>query len=89
MNSADWRIGFQKNVPKLIVVGIIIALIGFVFVLIVMNIFPQDEIFPAGRKQTFALNIFGLSGFIFYGGLALVIFGIFMYIITHTTNPSD
>ena len=89
MKSADWRIGFQKNVPKLIVIGIIIALIGFVFGLIVMNIFPLDEVFPTGRKQTFALTIFGLSRFILYGGLGLIILGIFMYIITRTVKPSD
>lgn len=87
--SRDWTIGFYKNVPKLIVIGIMIALIGFVFGLIIMNTYPLDEIFPTGRKQTFALTIFGLSRFILYGGLALVLFGIFMYVITRTAKPSD
>lgn len=87
--SRDWRIGFQKNVPKLIVIGIVIALIGFVFGLIVMNIFPPDEIFPTGPKQTFAETIFELSRFILYGGLGLVILGVFMYVITRTVRPGD
>ena len=50
MKSADWRIGFQKNVPKLIVIGIIIALIGFFFGLIVVNIFSPDELAGTGRE---------------------------------------
>ena len=85
--SIDWRIGFQKNVPKLIGIGIIIALVGVFFGLIVMNIFPPDEL--AGYKRTFGFDMFAIGRFILYGGLGLVIFGIFMYIITRTTKPSE
>ncbi len=87
--SIDWRIGFQKNVPKLIGIGIIIALLGFFFGLIVMNFFPPDELAGTGHTQTFGFNIFALSRFILYGGLGLVVFGIFMYIITRTTKPNE
>ena len=87
--SKDWRIGFRKNVPKLIVIGIIIALLGFFFGLIVMNIFPPEELAGTGMTPTFGFNIFALSRSVAYGGLGLVIFGIFMYIITRTTKPSD
>jgi hypothetical protein len=88
-SSRDWRIGFRKNVPKLIWTGIIIALVGAVFGLIVMNIYPPEELEGAGHIQTFAITIFGLSRLILYGGLGLVVFGIFMYIITRTTEPSE
>lgn len=87
--SRDWRIGFRKNVPKLIGIGIIIALVGAIFGFIVMNIFPPEELEGTGRIQTFGITIFGLSRFVLYGGLGLVIFGIFMYIITRTTEPSE
>jgi hypothetical protein len=87
--SIDWKIRFRKNVPKLIGIGIIIALVGAIFGLIVMNIFPPEELADTGRIQTFGITIFGLSRFILYGGLGLVIFGIFMYIITRTTEPSE
>jgi len=88
-SSRDWRIGFRKNVPKLIGVGIIIALVGFFFGLIVMNIFPREELAGTGMTPTFGFNIFALSRFILYGGLGLVIFGIFMYAITRTVEPSE
>lgn len=87
--SRDWRIGFQRNVPTLIGIGIIIALTGFFFGLIVMNIFPPDELAGTGRTQTFGFNVFALSRFLLYGGLGLVVFGIFMYIVTRTTKPSE
>lgn len=88
-SSRGWRIGFQKNVPKLIWTGIIIALVGAVFSLIVMNIFPPEELAGEGHIQTFGFNVFALSRFILYGGVGLAILGIFMYAITRTTEPSE
>lgn len=87
--SVDWRIGFQKNVPRLIWIGIVIALVGVFFGPILTNIFSPDELVGTERTQTLGFTIFGLSRFIFFGGLALIIFGIFMYLITRNTEPSE
>jgi hypothetical protein len=73
----------------LIGTGIIIALVGAIFGLIVMNIFPRQELAGTGMTPTFGFNVFALSRFILYGGLGLVIFGIFMYAITRTVEPSE
>ena len=98
-SNRDWRIGFRKNVPKLIWTGIIIALAGAIFGLIVMNIFSPEELADTGRAPTpasptlgpasFGFRMFALSRFVLYGGLGLVIFGIFMYAITRTVEPSE
>lgn len=85
--SRDWRIGFQRNVPTLIGIGIIMVLVGVFFGLIVANIFPSGEL-SGIHKYTFGFDMFVLSRFILYGGFGLVIFGIFMYVIIRTTNPT-
>jgi hypothetical protein len=86
--SRDWRIGFLRNVPTLIWIGIIIALVGVFFGLIVTNIFPSDEL--AGYEgYTFGVAMLALSHLILYGGLGLVILGIFMYIITRFIKPGE
>jgi hypothetical protein len=86
--SRDWRIGFQRNVPKLIWIGIIIALVGVFFGLMIANIFPPREL--AGYEgYTFGFDMFALSRFMLYGGLGLVILGIFMYIITRFIKPGE
>jgi len=86
--SRDWRIGFLRNVPTLIWIGIIIALAGVFLGLIVTNIFPPDE-FAWYASYTFGFHMLLLSHFIFYGGLGLVILGIFMYIITRFIKPGE
>jgi hypothetical protein len=87
--SVDWRIGFRKNVPKLIVIGIVIALVGVLLGLFIMSVFPPEELAGTGHKQTFGLTIFGLSRFVLYGGLGLVVFTVVMYIVTRTVRPTD
>lgn len=85
--SRDWRTGFQKNVFTLIGIGIIIALVGVFFGVIVSNILSPHEL--AGYERTFGFDMFALSRFVLYGGLGLVVLGVFMYIITRTVKPSD
>jgi hypothetical protein len=81
------RIWFQKNKLKIIGIGIIMVFIGYFFGVIVMNIFPQDEIFNSGREETLAFNIFALSRLILYGGLGLILVGILLYIVYDIMKP--
>ena len=85
--TRDWRIRFQRNVTTLIWIGLILTLVGVFFGLIVANIFSPGEL--AGDGSTFGFGMFALSRFILYGGLGMVILGIFMYIITRAMKPSD
>lgn len=87
--SKDWRIGFQRNVPKLIWTGIIIIFIGVFSGLIVTNLFTTDNFAYQWEQNTFGYSLFALTRFILYGGFILVILGVFMYAITRTTKPSD
>lgn len=78
------------TIPKLIGIGIIIALIGAVFDTLVMYVYSPADLFAnQGLHQSFPQSLYEVGTFIFYAGLGVVILCIFAYIVTRFIKPGD